>query len=79
MDIILNSKINKVKEQMDVLGVDIIQLQTDVLAIAPLSDTTANRPIDFIVGQQYFDTTLGKPIWLKTSPSVWVDSTGLAV
>ncbi|MBK5239853.1 hypothetical protein [Clostridium sp.] len=72
MDIILNSKINKVKEQIDVLGVD-------VLAITPLGDTTANRPIDFIVGQQYFDTTLGKPIWLKTSPSTWVNSAGVAV
>ena len=79
MDIILNSKINKVKEQMDVLGVDVVQLQTDVLAITPLGNTTANRPIDFVVGQQYFDTTLGIPIWLKTAPSTWVDSVGATV
>ena len=43
--------------------------------------TTANRPIaNLFVGRQYFDTTLGKPIWLKSiRPNVWVDATGAAV
>lgn len=58
---------------------DIEKLLADVLAITPASGITANRPIDFIVGQQYFDTTLGIPIWLKTAPSTWVDSAGVAV
>jgi hypothetical protein len=33
-------------------------------ASVPLSGTTANRPaINLSVGQVYFDTTLGSPIW----------------
>ena len=38
-----------------------------------LSGTTANRPTSQrVVGQEYFDTTLGKPIWWKGSN--WVDA-----
>ena len=49
------------------------------------SGTTANRPVStpqnlVYVGQEYFDTTLGKPIWARTvSPVVWVDATGAPV
>jgi len=49
------------------------------------SGTTANRPISTAqfplwVGRIYFDTTLGKPIWVKSlSPTVWVDATGAVV
>ena len=45
------------------------------------SGTTAQRPTaGLFVARPYFDTTLGKPIWLKTvSPSVWVDATGASV
>ncbi|ANO57395.1 structural protein [Pseudomonas phage AN14] len=41
--------------------------------------TTANRPAASaaLIGGQYFDTTLGKPIW--STGSAWVDATGLAV
>lgn len=42
-----------------------------------LSGTTANRPTNAISGTQYFDTTLGKPIWY--SGSLWIDSTGTSV
>lgn len=55
--------------------------------LAPLGQkgTTANRPTDssqrpLYVGQPYFDTTLGKPIWVKSkSPTVWCDATGASV
>jgi hypothetical protein len=40
--------------------------------------TTAARPTTAPVGYSYFDTTLGKPVFLKTTPSTWVDSTGTA-
>ena len=44
------------------------------------SGTTANRPVkDLFVGRYYFDTTLNKPIWIKTytaGAAVWVDATG---
>jgi len=45
------------------------------------SGTTANRPTSFLfVGRPYFDTTINKPIWLKTvSPVVWIDATGASV
>jgi hypothetical protein len=43
------------------------------------SGTTADRPTTNLwIGQQYFDTTLGKPVWLKSvKPSVWVLATGV--
>lgn len=49
------------------------------------SGTTANRPVDtsqipLYIGQTYFDTTLNKPIWVKSkNPTVWIDATGAAV
>jgi hypothetical protein len=44
------------------------------------SGTTANRPTTVYVGMPYFDTTLGKMIWVKqVSPTVWVDGTGATV
>jgi len=45
------------------------------------SGTTAHRPTSgLFVGRFYFDTTLGKPIWLETvSPVGWVDATGASV
>ena len=44
----------------------------------PQSGITANRPITFLqVGQFYFDTTLGYPIWYNGTN--WVDATGTVV
>ena len=48
----------------------------------PLYGTTANRPISTIVlpvpiGQTYFDTTLGKPIWWNGTN--WVNASGTIV
>jgi hypothetical protein len=40
--------------------------------------TTAARPTDATVGFTYYDTTINKPVWLKTVPSTWVDATGTA-
>lgn len=42
------------------------------------SGTTANRPVSHLwIGRQYFDETLGKPVYLKAvRPSVWVDGAG---
>lgn len=52
-------------------------------AVAALqqSGITADRPDRFLwVGRTYFDTTIGKPIWLKSiNPTVWVDGVGTAV
>ncbi len=49
------------------------------------SGPTGARPTSIIqgrwVGQMFYDTTLGKPVWLKSvgSPDVWVDATGASV
>ena len=45
------------------------------------SGPTAERPIkDLFVGRQYYDTTLNKPIWLRSvRPTVWKDATGTTV
>ena len=42
------------------------------------SGSTADRPTAALwIGYQYFDTTLGKPVWLKSArPNVWVDGVG---
>ena len=44
----------------------------------PPSGTTANRPTERLqIGQYYFDTTLGIPIWYDGTN--WVDATGATV
>lgn len=43
-----------------------------------LSGNTANRPVTTEIGQQYYDTSLSKPVWYAGA-SVWVDATGTAV
>jgi hypothetical protein len=42
------------------------------------SGVTADRPTKGLwVGRTYFDTTLGKPIWvLSVNPAVWVNGAG---
>ena len=44
-------------------------------------DFTSTQALDFrYIGMPYFDTHLGKPIYLKTASSnVWVDATGAVV
>lgn len=44
------------------------------------SGTTAQRPVKWLYkGKMYFDTTLNKPIWLKSvNPTVWVTADGIA-
>ena len=44
----------------------------------PDSNTTTNRPADsLLIGQVFFDTTLGLPIWWTGSK--WVNASGTAV
>ena len=44
----------------------------------PQSGATADRPTtNLVVGEYYFDTTLGIPIWYDGSG--WVDATGSSV
>ncbi|WP_195264564.1 hypothetical protein [Clostridium sp. 1001275B_160808_H3] len=50
-------------------------------AVMASSGSSALRPTPTYIGQPYFDTQLGKPIWCKQfSPSViWVDANGSVV
>lgn len=50
-----------------------------IIASAQQSGTTAQRPTKVLwIGRRYFDTTLGKPVYLKSiNPSVWVDGAGV--
>ena len=41
------------------------------------SGTTSNRPTNVLVGFQYFDTTINKPIFWDGSK--WIDATGATV
>lgn len=44
------------------------------------SGTTASRPTPTVIGQPYFDLTLGQPIWCsQVSPPIWVNAAGVAV
>ena len=45
------------------------------------SGTTANRPDKVLwIGRQYFDTTLGRPVYVRSvKPAVWVDAAGVVV
>jgi hypothetical protein len=47
----------------------------------PQYGTTAERPTNPALWQQYGDTTLNKPIWCnQITPSVtWIDATGASV
>lgn len=48
----------------------------NILSNITLSGTTAQRPTVFTwIGMPFFDTTLGRPVWLKVKGS-WVFSDG---
>ena len=48
---------------------------TDISAIR--SGSTSGRPSSPTIGYQFFDTTIGKPIWYNGTS--WVDATGTTV
>ena len=49
-----------------------------IIVSAQQSGTTAQRPTKVLwIGRRFFDTTLGKPVYLKSvGPVVWVDGVG---
>lgn len=54
---------------------------TDALSVVPrkfvtMNGATAGRPTSSIIGQRYFDTTLGYPVYW--SGTTWVKSDGTA-
>ncbi|KUP24924.1 hypothetical protein [Paenibacillus sp. DMB5] len=78
----LRSQLSVTYEPLDprVFGIttnaDSIQIRTKVQNLS--YGTTANRPtVGLYINKQYFDTTLGKPIWYNGT--VWKDATGSTV
>lgn len=57
------------------------EIRSEILNALPTktfpTGLTANRPANVAIGYQYFDTTLGKPIYYNGTS--WVDATGAAV
>lgn len=53
----------------------------NLLSAMTQSGTTAQRPTTFLwIGRNYFDTTLGYPIYVKSvGPVVWVNGAGTVV
>lgn len=54
----------------------------NILTACSTAGITTSRPTkNQYQGMPYFDTTLGKPVWLKTpgTSPVWVDATGTPV
>lgn len=49
-----------------------------IIAASQQSGVTADRPTNALwIGRRYFDTTLGKPVFVKSvRPAVWVDGVG---
>ena len=50
----------------------------DICASAQQSGATADRPTAVLwIGRRFFDSTLGKPVYVKSvRPTVWVDGVG---
>jgi hypothetical protein len=81
----MNAPPNQSPVQVD----DIIQLRWQeyfsgvfsAITAMQQSGTTAQRPTKGLwVGRQYFDTTLGYPVYLKSAnPSIWVNGSGAVV
>lgn len=55
-------------------------VQATVLSIRQ-SGATADRPTKVLwIGRPYYDTTLGKPVWVNSvNPTVWHDGSGAVV
>ncbi len=57
-----------------------VQIWDQVIGTSPVFGGTSSRPTSPAVGQLYFDTTLGQPIWCSSiSPVTWVNAAGVSV
>lgn len=57
------------------------QRAQNVVVAVNASGPTSERPKKVLwVGRPFFDTTLGRPVYVKSvNPAVWVDGTGAVV
>lgn len=56
-----------------------IQRTQNIVRTLNTSGPTTQRPVDLLyIGIFFFDTTINKPIWLRSiNPNVWVDGAGI--
>lgn len=54
-----------------------VQTAFQLVQVPDVGATRSRPTINLLVGQTYFDTTLGKPVWWQGSQ--WVDATGVSV
>lgn len=53
------------------------RIQNIVRTLNTSGPTTQRPTSNLYIGLFYFDTTIGKPIWLRSAnPNVWVDGAG---
>lgn len=45
----------------------------------PVGPTTERPTLDLVPGQQFWDSTLNKPIWWDADAALWRDAAGTAV
>lgn len=74
---------DEIKKQMSFTVPKLTDTPTDDLAVVPrkyvnLYGPTVNRPTASVAsrGQQYFDTTIGRPVYFNPNSSVWTDGAG---
>lgn len=63
---------SEVERQLGFTARKLTDTPTDSLAVVnrkyvTLNGTSANRPTSSIIGQFYYDTTIGKPVWWSGS------------
>lgn len=84
----LSYSLNTLRAESGLLNIvrllNILFTQIVLVVNAEVTDygTTAQRPTlpgNLHPGSSYFDTTLGKPIWVNAAGTGWVDATGTAV
>lgn len=75
LDCFASSATQQNLRELELFSVGIDRQLRDLEAIVKQSGTTENRPItEKYIGQMYFDTTIGKPIFWNGSN--WIDSQG---
>ena len=77
-DIPYNSVVVDEKQNISVPWSSWVQRVHNIALSAQQSGVTADRPTSLLwIGRRFFDTTIGKPVYLLSiNPSVWVDGAG---